>query len=72
VFLEGGGGEGGRRGRACYGSEKTVSFVGGTPMKWVSILAVAGQVFMVLWYTGYVEQFLGPWASWAKFIGYFQ
>jgi hypothetical protein len=48
------------------------SLVGDTPMKWVSILAVAGLVLMVLWYTGYVEQFLGPWASWAKFIGYFQ
>ena len=41
-------------------------------MKWVSILAVAALVFMVLWYSGYVEQFLGQWASWARFIGYFQ
>ena len=41
-------------------------------MKWVSILAVAALVFMVLWHSGYVEQFLGPWASWTRFIGYFQ
>src|SRR5215218_9246212 len=51
---------------------QTRSFVGDTPMKWVSILAVAALVFMVLWHSGYVEQFLGPWASWTRFIGYFQ
>jgi hypothetical protein len=27
---------------------------------------------LVLWYYGYAEKFLGPWASWANFIGYFQ
>jgi len=48
-----------------------MSVAGVTPMKWISILAVGFLVFMVLWYTGYVEQFLGPWASWARFIGYF-
>jgi hypothetical protein len=41
-------------------------------MKWALILAVAVTVVMVLWYTGYVEKFLGPWAAWAKWIGYFQ
>ena len=41
-------------------------------MKWFSAVGVVGVVVIVLWYTGYVEKFLGPWASWAKFIGYFQ
>ena len=41
-------------------------------MKWISILAVAGVVVIVLWKLGFVEQVLGPWASWAKWIGYFQ
>jgi hypothetical protein len=59
-------------GEGVLGFGQTRSFVGDTPMKWVSILAVAALVFMVLWYSGYVEQFLGPWASWARFIGYFQ
>ncbi|HVK14629.1 MAG TPA: hypothetical protein VM597_38175 [Gemmataceae bacterium] len=41
-------------------------------MKWLSIVGVVGVVLMVLWKAGYVEQFLGPWASWARFIGYFE
>jgi hypothetical protein len=41
-------------------------------MKWVSILAVTLLVVGVLWRSGFIEKTLGPWASWAKFIGYFQ
>jgi hypothetical protein len=41
-------------------------------MKWVSILAVTVLVVVVLWRCGYVEKVLGPWAAWAKWIGYFQ
>ena len=41
-------------------------------MKWLSILAVTAGVVLVLWKLGFVEKFLGPWASWAKWIGYFQ
>jgi hypothetical protein len=29
-------------------------------------------IIVLLWKYGFVEKFLGPWASWAKFIGYFQ
>jgi hypothetical protein len=41
-------------------------------MKWLSVVGVVGVVAIVLRKLGYVEQFLGPWASWAKFIGYFE
>jgi hypothetical protein len=41
-------------------------------MKWVIILLVAAVVAVVLWKYGFVEKFLGPWAGWAKWIGYFQ
>jgi len=41
-------------------------------MKWVSILAVAFLVVGALWRFGFVEKVLGPWAAWAKWIGYFQ
>jgi hypothetical protein len=41
-------------------------------MKWAGIFVVAGFILMVLWYSGFIEEFLGPWAAWANFIGYFQ
>jgi len=41
-------------------------------MKWLKFLIVAVVVFGVLWKYGYVEEFLGPWAAWADFIGYFR
>jgi hypothetical protein len=41
-------------------------------MKGLVILVVAGAAILALWKYGFVEQFLGPWAAWAKWIGYFQ
>ncbi|HSQ54739.1 MAG TPA: hypothetical protein VLM40_03260 [Gemmata sp.] len=40
-------------------------------MKWLMILLVVVIVVVVLWKYGFLEQLLGPWAAWAKFIGYF-
>jgi hypothetical protein len=40
-------------------------------MKWVVLLLVVVVVFFGLWKYGYIEQFLGPWAAWANWIGYF-
>lgn len=34
------------------------------------LIIIVGVV--LLWKYGLVEKFLGPWASWANFIGYFQ
>jgi hypothetical protein len=43
-------------------------------VKWVGALffmaGIAGLVW--LWKEGFVEKFLGPWAAWSKWIGYFQ
>lgn len=41
-------------------------------MKWLCLLLVLVVTFVVLWKTGCLEEFLKPWAGWAKFIGYFQ
>jgi hypothetical protein len=43
-------------------------------VKWfLVILATVGLgVLVALWKNGFVEKFLGPWAAWAKWIGYFQ
>lgn len=41
-------------------------------MKWILILLIAAGVAIVLWKYGFIERFLGPWAAWAKWIGYFQ
>lgn len=41
-------------------------------MKWLTILVVAVTIFIVLARIGFLEEFLGPWAAWAKWIGYFQ
>ena len=41
-------------------------------MKWITFVLVVVVVFFVLWKFGYIEKFLGPWAAWANFIGYFQ
>ena len=41
-------------------------------MKSTFIAVVVLIAIVVLWYYGYAEKFLGPWASWANFIGYFQ
>jgi hypothetical protein len=40
-------------------------------MKLVLISLVAVGVGVVLWKYGFIEKFLGPWAAWAKWIGYF-
>jgi hypothetical protein len=40
-------------------------------MKWVVLLLLIVAVFVVLWKYGYVEQFLGPWAAWSNWIGYY-
>ncbi len=40
-------------------------------MKWLSILLVAATIIVLLWKFGFVEEFLGPWAAWANWIGYF-
>lgn len=41
-------------------------------MRWLLIALVTIGVFVLLWKNGFVEKFLGPWAAWAKWIGYFQ
>lgn len=41
-------------------------------MKWVMIGLVTLVVFLGLWRFGLIEKFLGPWAAWANWIGYFQ
>lgn len=41
-------------------------------MKWLLMLAFLVTVFVLVWKYGLVEKFLGPWAAWAKWIGYFQ
>jgi hypothetical protein len=41
-------------------------------MKWISFAVVVVVVFVLLWKYGFIEKFLGPWAAWAKWIGYFQ
>jgi hypothetical protein len=41
-------------------------------MKWLVFLLVIAAIGVVLWKFGFIEQFLGPWAAWAKWIGYFQ
>jgi hypothetical protein len=41
-------------------------------MKWVIFVLVVGVVGFALWRCGFIEEFLGPWAGWANFIGYFQ
>lgn len=41
-------------------------------MKWIVMLLFTAGVFFALWRYGYIEKFLGPWAAWAKWIGYFQ
>ena len=41
-------------------------------MKWLVFLLVLALIFLALWKFGFLEQFFGPWAGWAKFIGYFQ
>jgi hypothetical protein len=40
-------------------------------MKWPLFLVILLTVVLVLWKSGFVESVLGPWAAWAKFIGYF-
>jgi hypothetical protein len=40
-------------------------------VKWLSILLVAGTLIIALWKLGFVEKFLGPWAAWGHWIGYF-
>ena len=40
-------------------------------MKLVLISLVAVAVAVVLWKYGFVERFLGPWAAWSNWIGYF-
>ena len=40
-------------------------------LKWpLFLLAVLGGLF-ALFRAGFFEKVLGPWAGWAKFIGYF-
>ena len=41
-------------------------------MKYIIILFVATVVVVGLWTTGFLDDFLSPWADWANFIGYFQ
>lgn len=41
-------------------------------MKWIMILLVTVGVALVLWKYGFIEKFLGPWAAWGKWIGYYQ
>ncbi len=40
-------------------------------MKWLAFLVLVAVVAVALWKYGYVEEFLGPWWAWAKWIGYF-
>ena len=41
-------------------------------MKYVIILVVTAVVVAGLWASGFLDDFLGPWAAWANWIGYFQ
>lgn len=41
-------------------------------MKWITFLLVIAVIGVVLWKYGFVEKFLGPWAAWSRWIGYFQ
>jgi len=40
-------------------------------VKWVVLLLFIAAVFVALWKYGFIEEFLGPWAAWANWIGYF-
>jgi hypothetical protein len=52
--------------------ESAVFVPGDSPVKSSIIVVGILIAIVVLWYMGYAEKFLGPWASWANFIGYFQ
>lgn len=41
-------------------------------MKWLTILVVAATAFLAAAKIGFLEDFLGPWAAWANWIGYFR
>jgi hypothetical protein len=40
-------------------------------LKWPLFLLVALTVVIVLLRVGFFEECFGPWAAWAKWIGYF-
>ena len=40
-------------------------------MKWLVPVLLIAAALVALWKYGYVEEFLGPWAAWANWIGYF-
>jgi hypothetical protein len=40
-------------------------------VKWALIAFVTVAAIAALWKYGFIEEFLGPWAAWANFIGYF-
>jgi hypothetical protein len=61
-----------RLAKACYGSTGPRREPEAASMKWVSILVVTAIAVGALWRYGFIEQVLGPWAAWAKWVGYFQ
>lgn len=41
-------------------------------MKWLCLLLILVVTAVVLWRTGFLREFLKPFAGWARFIGYFE
>jgi hypothetical protein len=58
--------------RVCYGWNAQCRAWEARSMKWVMFVLVVAVVFLALWYFGFFEEFFGPWAAWANFIGYFK
>ena len=41
-------------------------------MKWICLLLILAITAVVVWKTGLWDEFIRPFAGWAKWIGYFE